>query len=200
MSTDPDDIRYDIEQTRRELGGDVDALAEKVTPSKIMHRQTNRVREAARSARDRVFGTAEETKDRVMGVAGDAKGSVGNAISDAGQATVGKARGNPLAAGLIVFGLAWLASSLIPASRPERQAASRLKEKAEPLAQEVAGAAKQVGENLREPAAQAAEAVKASATDAVDAVKSEGASAAGEMKEHAQDATRTVRDQAQSDM
>jgi len=200
MNTDPDEIRYGIEQTRRELGGDVDALAEKVTPSKIMQRQTGRMREAARSAKERVFGTAGDAKDRMVGAAGDAKDSVGGAISDVGQTTVDKAKGNPIAAGLIVFGLAWLASSLIPASQPERQAASKLKEKAQPLAQEVTDAAKQVGENLREPATQAAEAVKDSASDAVDAVKSEGASAAGEMKDHARDATRTVSDQAKPDM
>ncbi|TFD05905.1 DUF3618 domain-containing protein [Cryobacterium sp. TMT1-2-2] len=42
----PDQIRSDIERTRRELGGDVDALADKVTPSKIIQRQTDKVKSA----------------------------------------------------------------------------------------------------------------------------------------------------------
>ena len=33
--SNPDDLRRDIERTRMELGQDVDALADKVTPSKI---------------------------------------------------------------------------------------------------------------------------------------------------------------------
>ncbi len=36
----------DIERTRVELGQDVDALADKVTPSKIAERQTRKVRRA----------------------------------------------------------------------------------------------------------------------------------------------------------
>ena len=41
-----------------------------------------------------------------------------------------KSEGNPLAAGLIAFGVGWLASSLIPATRREQQVASQVKEKA----------------------------------------------------------------------
>ena len=45
MSDSPDAIRADIEQTRRELGSDVDALADKVSPSKIVDRQTDKVKQ-----------------------------------------------------------------------------------------------------------------------------------------------------------
>ena len=44
MSDSPDAIRADIEQTRRELGSDVDALADKVSPSKMMDRQADKVK------------------------------------------------------------------------------------------------------------------------------------------------------------
>jgi hypothetical protein len=49
MTDDPDAIRADIEATRRNLSGDVDALADKVTPSKIAQRQTRRVNGAFHS-------------------------------------------------------------------------------------------------------------------------------------------------------
>ena len=39
MSNSADEIRSDIERTRQDLGMDVDALADKVTPSKIVDRQ-----------------------------------------------------------------------------------------------------------------------------------------------------------------
>ncbi|WP_200919300.1 DUF3618 domain-containing protein [Curtobacterium sp. Leaf261] len=43
MST-PDEIRAEIEATRGNLGSDVDALADKVNPSSIAHRQTEKVK------------------------------------------------------------------------------------------------------------------------------------------------------------
>ncbi len=48
MSDSPDQIRADIERTRGELGSDVDALADKVSPSKIVERQVDKVRGALR--------------------------------------------------------------------------------------------------------------------------------------------------------
>ena len=46
MSENPDAIRADIEATRERLGTNVDAVADKVTPSNIVHRQTDKVKEA----------------------------------------------------------------------------------------------------------------------------------------------------------
>ena len=140
-NTDPRNIQGDIERTRRELGSDVDALTEKVTPSKIMNRQTDRARGALRSAKERVFGAVGDMQERAAGVA-----------SDAPQQIAEKAKGNPLAAGLIAFGVGWLAASLVPPSRKERELTSTLQEKAEPLMGEAGDAAKQVAEDLREPA------------------------------------------------
>ena len=51
MTDSPDQIRAEIEKTRRELGGDVDALADKVSPSKIVDRQTDKVKHAWVGAR-----------------------------------------------------------------------------------------------------------------------------------------------------
>jgi gas vesicle protein len=167
MNTDPDDIRTDIEDTRRELGSDVDALAEKVTPSKIMHRQTSRMRSALGSAKDRVFGAASDTQEAVT-----------DTLSDAPSKVAEKAKGNPIAAGLIAFGVGWLASSLIPASEKERELTETLKEKAAPLTQEASDMAGQMADNLREPAHEAMDAVKESATDAAGTVKEEGTKSA----------------------
>jgi len=61
MSDSPDAIRADIEQTRRELGSDVDALADKVSPSKIVDRQADKVKNMFGSVRERVDVAAELT-------------------------------------------------------------------------------------------------------------------------------------------
>jgi len=43
-SDDPEVIRANIEATRQNLSSDVDALADKVTPSKIVDRQADKVK------------------------------------------------------------------------------------------------------------------------------------------------------------
>ena len=179
-SSDPEVLRDQIEQTRRGLGADVDALADKVTPGKIMQRQTSKVRGAFTSVKDRVMGPASDAGDTMHSVAGEASGVAHNAVN--------QAKGNPLAVGLIAFGVGWLASSLLPASTAEKKIASNVKEAAEPLAHEVADAAKQMGENLKEPLADAAEAVKGTATDAAETVKSESTSSVDEVRDTAKHA------------
>jgi len=179
-SSDPEVLRSQIETTRRDLGADVDALADKVTPGKIVQRQTDKVRGAFSSVKDKVMGSASDAGDSLNGVADEASGLAHNAVD--------KAKGNPLAVGLIAFGVGWLASSLIPASTVEKKVAANVKDAAEPLVHQVTDAAKEVGENLKQPVADAADAVKGTATDAADTVKSETTSSAEEVRDTAKQA------------
>src|SRR5918994_1563189 len=139
MSTSPDAIRADIEQTRRELGGDVDALADKVTPSKIVDRQKDKVRGAFGSLRNRIMGAADD--------AGYAMSGAGSSVGDVKDRVVAKAEGNPIAVGLIAFGAGLLAASLIPASQREKDLAEDVKEQAQPLVDKVKDAATEAGRN-----------------------------------------------------
>jgi len=170
-----DQIRDDIERTRAELGDDVDALADKVRPSSIAHRQVGRVRGAFDNVKEKVMGSASS--------AGDAASSAGSKVSEGAQAAAQKVEGNPLAVGLIAFGAGLLVSSLIPASQKERSIAQNVKEQAQPLVDDLGQAAKQAGENLKEPAREAADAVKSSATDAAQNVRGEATDAAGQVKD-----------------
>jgi gas vesicle protein len=194
MTDDPDAIRADIEETRRELSGNVDALADKVTPSKIAHREAEKVKSKFRSLSDRVMGAADSGSSSV----GDAASSVGDTVSDSARTVVDKAQGNPLAVGLIAFGVGWLAASLIPASQKEKDMAAGVKEAAQPLLHEAAEAAKQVADDLREPAMDAAQAVKDSATEAVGTVKEEATDAAQGVADDASEAKHAVQQQSGS--
>ncbi|MCS5718726.1 DUF3618 domain-containing protein [Herbiconiux sp. CPCC 205763] len=184
MTDSPDAIRADIENTRRELGSDVDALADKVTPSKIVHRQTDKVKEAVGGVKERIMGAADDARDSASSAAGSA--------GELPHKVVAKAEGNPLAVGLIAFGVGLLAASLIPASSKEKDLASSIKDSAQPLVDEVRSAANDVAGNLREPAMDAAAAVKETATDAAAAVKEQATSSADEVKSGAQDARDAV--------
>lgn len=180
MSESPEEIRADIERTRRELGSDVDALADKVNPSKIVDRQVDKVRGAFGSVRDRVMGAAED--------AGSSVSDAGSQITDVKDRVVAKAEGNPLAVGLIAFGAGLLIASLVPASSKEKGLAATVKDQAQPLVDQASDVAKEVGEHLKAPAQAAMASVKESAQDSVAAVKEEAQTATAEVKDQAQHA------------
>ncbi|CAN7309167.1 DUF3618 domain-containing protein [Microbacterium oxydans] len=186
MSDSPDEIRADIERTRQDLGMDVDALADKVSPSKIVDRQIDKVRGVFGSVRERVMGAADD--------AGSSLSGAGSHVGDVKDRAVAKAEGNPLAVGLIAFGAGLVVASLIPASSKEKDLAATVKEQAQPLVDEVTDVAKEVGEHLKEPVQASVESVKESAQDSVSTVKDEAQNAAGEVKDQAQHARENISD------
>ncbi|MCY0905521.1 DUF3618 domain-containing protein [Arthrobacter sp. H14-L1] len=191
MSENPDALRADIEATRARLGTHVDAVADKVTPSHIVQRQTDKVKDAVFGVRDKVMGAAEHSSGNLHSAAGITSGNLddaSSAIRDTPAQMTSKTPGNPLAAGLIAFGAGLLVSSLIPASQKEREAADALKAAAEPLTTELTEAAKHVAEGLKEPVQEAMENVKATAADATDNVKTESQTAVADVKDRASDA------------
>ncbi|HEY4626217.1 MAG TPA: DUF3618 domain-containing protein, partial [Blastococcus sp.] len=60
-SSDPDVIRRQIEDTRRELSYDVDALNEKVNPARVMDRRVTAAKGRMTNLKERVMGTAHDT-------------------------------------------------------------------------------------------------------------------------------------------
>jgi Protein of unknown function (DUF3618) len=214
VSNDPDEIRADIERTRAELSDNVDALTETANPKNIARRQASRVKEAAVGVKEHIMGSADDPYDSgrvgdakyaVQDKAADAKyalqdkaSAVGDAVSNAPAQVKQKARGNPLAAGLIAFGAGLLVSSLIPSSEREQEAVSTLQDKAEPLKEKATESAKEVAANLQQPAQEAAQSVKETAAEGVQNVKGEGASAKQDVQDQLQGSKENVRRQAQS--
>jgi hypothetical protein len=182
MGEDTEGLRRDIEDTREELSRDVDALTEKVSPSRIVDRGIERTKGRLSGMKDRVMGTTEDTVGSVRGGVSSAGSTVSDTASGAADTVKQKTQGNPLAAGLIAFGVGWLVSSLVPASEKEAEIAGKAvdaaKEKGKPLAQEAADVGAQIGQELKGRAQEAAESVKSTATGAASTVKDEGRSSA----------------------
>ncbi len=208
--TDPEVLRAEIARTRAELSGNVDALTETANPKNIADRQVTKVKSAARGVREHLMGAPDDPDDsgtvgdRVGAVTDRAAGALGSVqdrasgavdtVTDAPRQLQRKARGNPLAAGLIAFGIGYLISGAIPASEKEQQVASRLQDKAAPLTDKISEAASEVGERLREPAQQAATAVKDAASDAAANVKDQSATAKDDVQGQVHDSAATIKD------
>jgi hypothetical protein len=201
-SNDPDQVRADIERTRAQLSEDVDMLSETANPKNIGSRQVSKFKDAARSFTGRVMGSDERPDGKgpedlardAQDAASRATATVEDAVSSAPARTKQKTRGNPLAAGVIAFGAGLLISSLIPASKQERDAVAQLQDAARPLKEHAREVAQQVGDNLREPAQQAAQNVKSAATDAAQNVKYDGESLAQDVQSQAKDSAQNVQD------
>ena len=72
MSTDPEQIREDIERTRAELSSDVDALTDKVSPSQVVHRQTEAsLRVAANLMQAAIVELFDRLERRTLALADD---------------------------------------------------------------------------------------------------------------------------------
>ena len=219
-TADPDRLRSQIEHTQRNLSSDVDLLAEKVTPRRVVQRRMNRARRAMYTMRERVMGSASDTagttRDRMSGMAstvGDRASSMADdaaqtvretaqgareTVQDAPRAIRRGTEGNPIAAGLIAFGAGWLLSTLAPPTRQEQelaeQATAWAREHSGPVKEELGHVAEEVKENLREPAQQAAEAVKSTAEDATQTVRDDTRSAASEVGDRAGEARNSVQE------
>src|SRR5918997_80623 len=219
-SSDPEVIRQQIEDTRRELSYDVDALNEKVNPARVVDRRMTAAKGRVARVKEKVMGSAHDTSYRTQGAASNVAGSVQNAASSAADSVqnaastavdtvqqtpdmiVRQTQGNPLAAGLIAFGVGWLVSSLLPATEKERQLAqqaeSTLREHKDELLAPAKQAAQEVGEQLKPAAQHAVEEVRGTATDAAQTVKQEGQSAAQDVQGQAQQSRQTVQSQSTS--
>jgi hypothetical protein len=213
-SSDPDVIRQQIEDTRRELSYDVDALNEKVNPARVVDRRVTAAKGRLTSVKERVMGSAHQTTSSTQGMASNAAGSVqgaassaagsvqdaastaADAVQQAPQQIRQQAQGNPMAAGLIAFGVGWLVSSLLPASQKEtqlaQQAESAMREHKDTLLEPAKQAAQEIGEQLKPAAQDAMESVKATAQDAASTVTEQGKSAAQDVKGQAQDSKQKV--------
>lgn len=208
MAQEPDRIRSEIENTRAELTRDVDRLADKTSPKRVAQRRWSAVKEkvmgtpshtsygpsfstgdsvkdkasnAADSVKDKASSAADSVKDKaslVSGKAGEAAHSAADSVRSAPQKVTQQAQGNPIAAGVIAFGVGLLAASLIPATDIEKRAGQQLKDNAGDLADKV---------HLQETAQEFKEDLTGTVRDA-----------AQQVKDTAQDAARTTGDEAKS--
>lgn len=222
MSNDPNVIRQEVEISRAELTTDVDALTNKVNPRRMATGRVERVRGRLGQIKDKVMGTATHGREaagqrasgarhQVTETAQQAPGAVKGAAHQASEAVSSvpdraraapqmsreRTEGNPLAAGLIAFGVGLLASSLIPPSRREQQLAAQAKHEAMEhsgeIKQQAGGMASQMQGDLRKPMRHAAQSVGAKAAESASAVRERGTSAAQQVQGQARESGEDLR-------
>jgi gas vesicle protein len=199
MGQSPEELRRDIERTREDLGDHLDALGDRVSPGRIIERRRNRLRDGLTSARERVFGHADEgPAPATGGGVGDRVSEVGDTVKQAPELARQQAQGNPMLAGVLAFGAGFAAAAVFPGTATEGELASRVKERAQPLKDEVSKVGQDVAATMRQTGEQAAEQLKSTAAEGVEQVKETAKSTAAETKEAGTQAAQEVKDEAKS--
>jgi len=199
MAEEPDRVRRDIEATRASLTRDVDLLAEKTSPRQAARRRWTAVRE-------KVMGSAEQGRHAVSDKTSSAASTVqdaastvqekahdaADAVRSAPQAVATQTQGNPLAAGIIAFGVGMLAATLMPVTDAERRAGQQLKEHSGDLTEKVKDVASELKDDLSGSAQQAVGEVRSTAQEAVQATKDQAQSSAQDAKDRTAEAARNA--------
>jgi gas vesicle protein len=177
--------REEIHATRQDMGRTLERIEDRVSPARIKERQSEKLRSSFGRVRQSVMGSDNGGSGRISGAASDAREAVEHAPERLEEAT----RGNPMAAGMIAFGLGALAASMLPTTKPERRVAHQLRDEFEqPVREELQTAGQEVGEHMREHAQHAADEVKETAQDAAERTKDDASSSAERVQRDARDA------------
>ncbi|MDX6260229.1 MAG: hypothetical protein QOH84_1917 [Kribbellaceae bacterium] len=201
MAEDPEELKRNIEQSRRNVGRDVDALTEKVSPTRVVGRRVERARGGVHRLKEHVMGTADSVGGSVSGTAGsavssvqDAGSKVGDAVGSAPDMARAKTRGTPLAAGLVAFAAGWMVAAALPASTKERELAQEGKDKVVgPVKEQATQLAQEIKDDLQQPAQEAVTSVKETAAQAAADVADDGRSAAQQVADGAKSSADNVR-------
>jgi hypothetical protein len=193
MSSNPDQLERDLDKTRTSLSGNVDRLNDKISPSKVLGRRMDRMKNSAGTIKEKVMGYADNSDgsnttalssaaSSVQGATGAAAAKMSDAAGSAPQAVRDQTQGNPLAAGVIAFGVGWLLSALVPVSDVEQHAAKKIEDNADGLVEPLKESAQEVAGNLKHPLRESADSLRHAATDAAAETADQARSAAGEVR------------------
>jgi len=199
MGQSPEELRGDIARTREELSGTLNAIEDRVSPTRIVERRKEQVRSQLSSIKEFVMGSADGMRDstgELAGQVGERLSGAGERLSSAPEAARRNAQGNPFAAGLIAFGAGMLVAALFPGTETEGQLAQKVQEVAQPVADQAKQAGIDMMSTLQEPIADAAQHVKEAAGAGVNQVKDTALQGGQDTEQAASEGVGQVTDQA----
>lgn len=166
MGQDTEELKRKIENTRADMSNTIEAIGDRVSPSRVAERSKNKVIVGAQSIREKVMGVAGDAQDKLSGTAEHA----GDAMHHAPVAVAERTQGAPMVTGAVAFGLGFLVAAAFPASAKEKQLSSKVMDTLEPVQDKLVESAHEVAANLKAPAMEAAQTLKDVAKDGAETV------------------------------
>jgi hypothetical protein len=146
MTDVSEQIRQDIDVTRKHLSDKMTALTESARPSSMLRRRTIRAKRTLMRMKNRIMAMTPE------GEAGTAAmRNVGSAAINAPEVVRRAAIRNPIAVGIAAFGMGWFVGSRMAKRRRHsiRKRASEAVEQAKPLVKQAAETVRHAGESVK---------------------------------------------------
>jgi hypothetical protein len=168
----------------------LEAIGDRLSPERVVERRKAALGQGFKRMRDSVMGSpsyVEPASQRLRESAHDVRDAARSAadkVQHAPDAVAEQTRGNPIAAGIVAFGVGMLVATAFPKTRTEQQ----LVESARPTLD-------RAKDELRETGRELGSDVKQHAQDAAEQVKSAGAEAAQNVKEEARSSAQRVTDE-----
>ncbi|GLY85152.1 DUF3618 domain-containing protein [Actinoallomurus iriomotensis] len=164
---------------------------------------TGPARDAAETVRERgeqAAQAARQGREQAMETARYGVRQTADAVGAAPERAKETTRGNPLAAGVVAFGVGLVAASLLPSAPPERTAGRRVRERAdevtEPIERVAAEPAQRLASETGDTAREAAQHVGEAAADAARTTGEQAREHGQDVAGHARESAGSVRDQA----
>jgi hypothetical protein len=155
MAQTTDALEADIAHTREDASAAMGAIGDQLSPRRAVNVGKQRLRQWIRSAREGVMGSAS-----------DVEGHAGKGGAEGSGVMTGQSQGNPLAAGIIAFGVGLLAGSIAPPTKVEQKGLVAIADKAEPAMSAAIQTASELGHGLQKSTEQAASQLGGVITDA----------------------------------
>jgi gas vesicle protein len=193
MGTTAEELRGELAAERANLGADLDAIGDRMSPGRIVQRRRAAVRQRMGDVRDRIMGTADDVRESLTAPVSDAASSVSDSMRDAPEAMRRTTTGNPLAVGLVAFGAGLVIATLLPETDTEQHLVENVQPKLEELASTAGEAAHDVAAAVKPTVQQAAHDVQQSAQEAVGHVKEQATHAASKTADEAKAPVTDVR-------
>lgn len=180
-----DELRRDIEARRDDIGRDLYAIGDRVSPGRVAERTRNRASRRMASWKDRVMGSADQAASHIDATGASVTDRLdGLRPSELSDRVEHRVEGSPLGMGLVAFGFGFVLGSLVPGTSSERRAAEAIEPQLQQTAREAASTAREAADHLA-PQAQ----------EELDAVRDDAAHAAAEVSERGRDEARAAVDE-----
>lgn len=205
QADDPARIRDEIRMTRSRMDDTLYELEERVAPSRVAERSKAKLKSRWNRVRTNVMGSVDDLTPSSNGPSTDGSRGVGDVASEAAdqarqapQTVKRQTRGNPMAAGMIAFGVGALAAALLPDTDQEQQLVEDAADRVD--LQRVRDEVEQVAQDVRQPvqerAQEGVEDLKGTAQDHAQELTEEASTSGDRVASDAQDAGERVRDHA----
>jgi hypothetical protein len=178
------------------MGGTLEAIGDRLSPERMVERRKAAVGQTMTRMRERVMGSpgyqepiTQRMRERAEGMASSASETARSAaerVQQAPEMVANQARGNPIAAGVVAFGLGALFASAFPRTETEQH----LLDTARP---QLDNAKRELREAGRDMAAEARDEAKSAAQEVTEASKQAASTVADEAKSSAQTVAQETR-------